>query len=124
MDLLDSLRILRIQYMIGSVFSFSMILKPKCLVYSVLSSIISSQLLLALQLVLCPCPIATISFNITSASYCLPITATLLDTVFQGVQDSSDIFLSDTNLPLSDCLSFPLYFLHFFSNLWSLVPYN
>ena len=43
------LRIWKIQYMIGSVFSFSAILKPRRLVYSVFFSIISSQLLLALQ---------------------------------------------------------------------------
>ena len=41
--------ILGIQYMIGSVFSLSVILKLKRLVYSVFSSIISTQQLLALQ---------------------------------------------------------------------------
>ena len=40
--------ILGIKYMILSVFSFSVILKPRRSVYSVLSFIISSQLLLAL----------------------------------------------------------------------------
>ena len=40
--------ILGIQYIFGSVFSFSVVLKPKRLVYWVLSSIISLQLLLAL----------------------------------------------------------------------------
>ena len=45
----EFLCILGYQYMIGSVFSFSSILKPKRLVYSVFSSIISSQLSLTLQ---------------------------------------------------------------------------
>ena len=39
---------LGIQYIFGSVFSFSVILKPKPLVYWGLSSVISLQLLLAL----------------------------------------------------------------------------
>ena len=47
--LVQFLWILGIQYMIGSVFSLSVILKPRRLVYSVLSSIISTQQLLALQ---------------------------------------------------------------------------
>ena len=41
--------ILGIKYMIGKFFSFSVILKRQRLLYSVFPSIISSQLLLALQ---------------------------------------------------------------------------
>ena len=41
--------ILGIKYMIGKFFSFSVILKSQRLLYSVFPSIISSQLLLALQ---------------------------------------------------------------------------
>ena len=48
-----------------SVFSFSVIAKPRRLAYSVFSSIISSQRLLALQQVLFPFPITAISINIT-----------------------------------------------------------
>ena len=40
-------RVLGIQYIIGTVFAFSLILKPKCLVYSVFSFIFSLHLLLA-----------------------------------------------------------------------------
>ena len=40
------LSILKMQYVIGKVFSFSVTLKPNCLVYSLFSSINSAQLLI------------------------------------------------------------------------------
>ena len=40
------LSILKMQYMIGKVFSFSVTLKPNCLAYSLFSSINSAQLLI------------------------------------------------------------------------------
>ena len=44
------------------------------------------------------------TYNSNIAGYC----------VSRCSRDSSDIFFSDTNLPLSDCLSLPRCFLHFF----------